>query len=412
MRLKYYTTYNDEVISESTNPDHVINYVEIGDVNEVEGITKSTELTFEKAPSRARRIAKSGDTIISTVRTYLKAIAFVDDASDNLVVSTGFAVFRPKRGIINDRFLGYLLRSKSLIEKVVAESVGVSYPAISPSKIADFQVSLPPLPTQQKIATYLDERTTRIDALITAKENLLDLLAERRAALIIRAVTRGLDENVELKPSGVEWLGEIPVGWEVKRLRHLGLVPLKYGANEPASENDENDTRYIRITDITEDGSLKPETRRSLPFEKAKDYLMENHDILLARSGATVGKSFYIPSLEEPACFAGYLIRFRANQAFINPAFMAMYLTSDLYWSWLNSSFIQATIQNVSGEKYNDLTVPLPPLDVQKTIMLVLGDELIKFKTMSTKITNSIHHLKEYRAALITAAVNGEINMT
>ena len=115
------------------------------------------------------------------------------------------------------------------------------------------------------------------------------------------------------KDSGVAWLGEIPQHWEVKRLKFLLSEPLKYGANEAAELTDTDLPRYIRITDVNEDGSLRDDTFRSLPNDIAEPYLLNEGDILLARSGATVGKTFIYRNFWGMAAYAGYLIRARID---------------------------------------------------------------------------------------------------
>ena len=121
------------------------------------------------------------------------------------------------------------------------------------------------LSEQRAIAAFLDRETGKIDALVAKKERLIELLQEKRAALISRAVTKGLDPSTPMNDSGVEWLGEIPAHWKVKRLKHLLRAPLQYGANEPSNHIDPDSPRYIRITDIREDGTLWDETFRSTP---------------------------------------------------------------------------------------------------------------------------------------------------
>lgn len=131
--LKFSASCNDTVLPDSTDDDYEIEYVEISDVNEVLGITGSSSYKFSEAPSRARRTLEDGDVLISTVRTYLRAIAPVVTPAKNLIASTGFAVVRPNRKILNGPFLGYLLRAEWWISKVIAHSNGVSYPAINAS---------------------------------------------------------------------------------------------------------------------------------------------------------------------------------------------------------------------------------------------------------------------------------------
>ena len=167
------------------------------------------------------------------------------------------------------------------------------------------------------------------------------------------------------RESGVEWLGEIPAHWEVKRLKHFSLSPMQYGANESAEENDPSFPRFVRITDIDNAGDLREDTFRSLTPDIARPFMLHEGDILLARSGATAGKSFLYKAAWGACCFAGYLIRFRPNQNQLNPQFLKYFLSSPAYWSWISSVFIQSTIPNVSAEKYSELVVPILPLPEQ-----------------------------------------------
>jgi len=144
LRLKYLSSINDEVLNEKTDPRFELIYVDIGGVDQYQGIVASEELVFETAPSRARRIVRDGDVIISTVRTYLRAIAPIKHPESNLIVSTGFAVIRPSSAL-ESNFAPYALRASHFIESVVANSDGVSYPAIDTSKMSCFSVATPDL---------------------------------------------------------------------------------------------------------------------------------------------------------------------------------------------------------------------------------------------------------------------------
>lgn len=191
-RLKFVATCNDETLPETTAPDLEIAYVDISSVDLVNGITAVETLTFDDAPSRARRIVRDGDTIISTVRTYLKAIAQIEKPPENMIVSTGFAVVRPLE-FIDSRFLGYALQGSRFIDSVVANSTGVSYPAINPSTLVCIPVCYPEdRDEQEQIADFLDWKTAQIDALI-AREFAITLLAKFRTALITAATTGKID---------------------------------------------------------------------------------------------------------------------------------------------------------------------------------------------------------------------------
>ena len=190
--LKAVASHNDETIDESHDADSEILYVDISGVDASKGIQMKEALRFGEAPSRARRIVKNGDVIVSTVRTYLRAIAPVKNPEPNLVVSTGFAVIRAKDRL-DPHFSPYVLSAAHFIEQVIARSVGVSYPAINASDLVRIPVPLPTLAEQSAIASFLDHETSKIDALTTEAQQGINLLEERRSALISAAVTGQID---------------------------------------------------------------------------------------------------------------------------------------------------------------------------------------------------------------------------
>lgn len=214
--LKYIVSCNDEVLSESTDPDMEFEYIDIGGVSSSEGITRTESMRFSGSPSRARRIVRQGDIIVSTVRTYLEAIAPISLEFDGKIASTGFAVLRPK--YLLSGFAQYALRARHFIDSVVARSTGVSYPAINSSELIDIKIVVPSWKEQQTIAAFLDYETARIDRLITLQQRLIELLKEKRQAVISHAVTKGLNPDAPMKDSGVEWLGQIPDHWLSNRV--------------------------------------------------------------------------------------------------------------------------------------------------------------------------------------------------
>jgi type I restriction enzyme S subunit len=192
-RLKNIVQLNPEVLPETTDPDYLIQYIDITNVDEVSGVNPPDEMPFDTAPSRARRIVRSGDTILSTVRTYLKAVAYFENPPDNLIVSTGFAVLRPDIGIYPP-YIFALIRCQPFIESVVSNSVGVAYPAINPSELAALPVWAPPTAEEQEaIVEYLEKEISKIDGLIAKIREAIDRLKEYRTALISAAVTGKID---------------------------------------------------------------------------------------------------------------------------------------------------------------------------------------------------------------------------
>jgi len=282
---------------------------------------------------------------------------------------------------------------------------------LTKEKLIDIDFLVPPLPVQKQIAKYLDHKTVKIDSLIEKKKRLIELLKEERIAVINQAVTKGLDPNVPMKDSGIEWLGEIPEHWEVKRLKYIISERLMYGANESAELEDRFSPRYIRITDFDNNGKLKDDTFKSLPLEIAKDYLLEDGDILFARSGATVGKTFQFINYSGQACFAGYLIKAKPDKSQILSDFLYLIAKSNSYENWKNSIFIQATIQNIGAEKYSNFAFALPSLEEQSRIIEYIHNETDRINSIISKSEKEIELLQEYRTALISEVVTGKIDV-
>jgi len=184
--LKYVTKLNQKCLSENTDEDYVFRYVDIGSVSLENGIERYEKMRFRDAPSRARRVVANGDVIISTVRTYLKAITNIRDDSD-IIVSTGFAVLTPFQ--VYAKYLEFFCKCDYFAETVSAHSYGVSYPAINASDILKFKITLPPIEEQQQIADYLDRKCLQIDKIIDQKKTLINELETYKKSLIYECVT-------------------------------------------------------------------------------------------------------------------------------------------------------------------------------------------------------------------------------
>ncbi|WP_271950289.1 restriction endonuclease subunit S [Microcystis aeruginosa] len=382
--------------------DGAYSWVRISDVTASNKYLETSEQKLSELGKSKSIALEPGELFVSICATVGKPII----TNIKCCIHDGFVYFPFLKE--NREYLFYIFSGGELYKGVGKQGTQLN---LNTDIIGDIKLPIPPLPEQQKIAEFLDQETSKIDKLITKKERLIELLKEKRTALISHAVTKGLNPDVPMKDSGVEWLGEIPEHWEVKRLKFLITESLKYGANESAQLEDKDCPRFIRITDITEDGLLKEDTFRSLPKDIAKPFILKTGDILFARSGATFGKSFMYREQWGIACHAGYLIRARLKLAEALPEFVSYFANSSVYWDWISSIFIQATIQNVSAEKYANLWMGVPDIQEQQKIAQFLDRETSKIDNLITKTRTSIDHLKEYRTALISAAVTGKIDV-
>ena len=212
------------------------------------------------------------------------------------------------------------------------------------------------------------------------------------------------------KESGVQWLGEIPGHWGCTALGRVLSEKLQYGASESGElEYSEDSMRYIRITDITIDGKLKNDGCKYLPSEIGKFYPVKRGDVLLARSGATVGKAF-IYNDDSDACYAGYLIKASVQHDKVLSHYFYFFTLTSQYEEWKNRTFIQATIQNISAEKYARMHFPLPPLSEQRAIVTYLDDKCGKIDKLVEGKQKQIELLAEMKLRIIADAVTRGLN--
>ncbi|RMX10993.1 restriction endonuclease subunit S [Vandammella animalimorsus] len=386
-RLKYVATINDEALSESTDPEYEIAYIDIGNVDSQGQIHDIVNYRYEDAPTRARRIVRDGDVIISTVRTYLQAIAPIENPPENLIVSTGFAVVRPSN-LLDPKFCKYALRESQFLWEVEARSTGVSYPAINASDLGEIKISLPDIHSQRRIANYLDRETARIDSLIAEKERMLALLEEKRSALISRLVTRGLNPDTPLKPSGQEWLGDIPAHWKV--------LPLRWFTNIGSGEFLSNEL----ISNERTEEMLVPVVGGNGVLGYTCKAIIEDA-LVIGRVGALCGNVHFI---HGPVWVTDNALLVQAATCF-DPR----YLREILQLMKLNKLANQSAQPLITGEMVKSQIAPVPPIQEQKKILQSLENKFGVGARLFDEIFKSISLLKERRAALITSAVTGQI---
>ena len=214
----------------------------------------------------------------------------------------------------------------------------------------------------------------------------------------------------EMKDSGLDWIGMIPESWRIFRLKYLLVKPLQYGASETGIEFTKDLPRYIRITDIDENNHLKESGKLSLSLEKAKPYILKDNCVLFARSGATVGKTFFYKRSYGLAAFAGYLIAAFTKSTLLCANWLYYYTQSNTYWNWVRQIFNQSTIQNIGADKYNNLPVTVPTLKEQQAIANFLDAKCDDIDSLTGDIQKQIDILNEYKKSVITQAVTKGID--
>ena len=415
-RLKLVSTINDDALSDSEDPLRPITYVDIGSVDSTSGITKTEEMVFEDAPSRARRLVENGDTIVSTVRTYLRAIAPIQYPPSEMVVSTGFAVLRPRE--IEPTFAYWTLAEKGLVDEIVARSVGVSYPAINASEIGVLPTPLPPAEDQRSIAAFLDRETAKIDSLVAKKRLLLERLAEYRTALITRTVTKGLPQaaaqaaglnpSPRLKPSGVEWLGEIPEHWDAAPVRRWFTIV--NGGTPTSGENSywDGETVWLTPDDLGRNSAAWiNESRRKITETGVRNSSarVSPEGSLILSTRAPIGHLAItaVPAATNQGCRT-----------------LVPHPETDSTYAYYSLMASRPLLQELGkGTTFMELTptelgrfrMARPPLHEQQAIAEFLDERTERINSLGGRVEAAIERLGEYRTALVTAAVTGKIDV-
>ena len=187
-KLKFVANFNQNTLPEDTDGQFELKYIDIANVSSVDGIKEIQYFNFSNAPSRARRIVKYGDIIVSTVRTYLRAITSIKEDYDNCICSTGFAVITPKDNVQQD-FVVYAIENESFIAQIIANSQGISYPAINVSQLENLKLAFPSVKEQKEIVDFLKTKLLEIDSIINKKQNIIQKLDTYKKSLIFEYVT-------------------------------------------------------------------------------------------------------------------------------------------------------------------------------------------------------------------------------
>lgn len=406
-RVKNYFNFTCEVVGESYNVFKVLSLSVKGNgviVRDMESRKGKHSLSMDKY------MIVQPNSIVLCLFDMDVTPRIVGYCEDEGIITSAYTNITPKEGI-HSKFYYYFFLQQDYNKSLMAQGTGVRT-TLTNSQFGAVKIPLPPLEEQIEIANYLVKQSKKIKHFIQKKQAFIELLKEQRQAVISRAVTKGINPDVTLKDSGIEWLGKIPVHWGIRRLKFCLEEKLKYGANESGFDYNPDWYRYIRITDFSKGGILSEEDKLSLPVEIGKEYELKDGDILFARSGATVGKTYQFKKQDvlEKYCYAGYLIKATPDGKIVSSDFLMLYSESLAFENWKNSIFNKATIENIGADKYSVLPITIPPKEEQADIIQFVKTETTIIDQAIAKAEKEIELIKEYREAMIAEAVLGKLH--
>ncbi len=355
-------------------------------------------------------VYSKGDVLFGKLRPYL---AKAHLAQYSGICSTELLVIKPGKHI-DSRYLLKTILAKEFIDQVNAETYGVKMPRADWSTVGNISIPLPPLPTQRAIAAYLDRETAMIDAMIAAKQRLLALLAEKRRALIMQAVTRGLDQHAPMKDSGVEWIGKVPEHWSIGLSRRF-ICDIEQGWSPIAEERraEAEEWAVIKLSAV-KNGRFIAEEHKALPanYDIPSHLEIQTGDFLLTRANT--------PLLVGDVCVVGetrsklilsdlvYRVMLRSDQ--IDANYFKYFLLTPVGRSQIETQArgSSQSMVKISQDHIQEWVVPLPPLAEQQAIASLLDDSLGEMVQLQVIAEQTIDLLHERRAALISEAVTGQ----
>jgi len=382
--LRYVCTVNDETLPASTDSNYEFTYCDVTSVQTGHVKIPETTTTFSQAPSRARRIARPGDVVYATIRPNLKATALVPQVETPLIVSTAFAVLRPKEGLL-PKYLAYAVQDGTFAHQLSRSAVGVSYPAIDEQTVKAARIPVPDMESQRRIVEFLDAELGRIDTLQTGLQRLADLVEERRLARLTSSFS-SFDAAEKLK-----------LKWILKK-RSEEATP---GSGTVTAFRDGQVTlRELR----REDGYTFSETEDGYQAVHQGDLVFHGLDgfagaVGIAEEGGNCSPVYHVCSLRNP----DYDLTFIAKYL--------RYLGLSGYLATEAPNVRQRSVDFRNWDRFANLLLPFPQLEEQRRILASLSADLEKDESFVQQVTQMQDLLKERRTALITAAVTGELEV-
>jgi type I restriction enzyme S subunit len=360
----------------------VIPYAEKGDIG-------------NKAPedmSKCKRVSK-GDFVINSMNFGIGSFGV---SSYDGICSPVYLVLKPNDQLFNTSFVSYIFQMKQFQQHAQSFGNGIlaHRAAVGWDELKNIALPVPPLDEQKAIADFLDHESLQMNELQSLLLKLTESLNERRLSFITAEFERLISTSCQ----------EIP-------LKRCLEFPLKYGANESGETELIDGVRYLRISDFGKKGVLRTENPQYLERQIAKNYLVKTGDLLLARSGATVGKAYLVPSEGSGSCFAGYLIQARPQREKLIPEYLSYFLESYQFESWRQTNFTQSTIQNISAQKYGEMRIPCPTINDQTCLVEKLVEELRTIDSAMELLSNAVVSIQERLQSLISSAVTGKIDV-
>ncbi|WP_206915890.1 restriction endonuclease subunit S [Alicyclobacillus suci] len=352
-----------------------------------------------------------GDVLFGKLRPYLAKCTV---AQFDGKCTTELLVIRSKSREIYNRYLFYLMISSPFIDLVNSSTYGSKMPRANWEFIGNQFIPCVGIEEQIQIANFLDQKTAEIDSLIADKEKLIALLEEQRQAIITEAVTKGLNPDVKMKDSGVEWIDNIPEYWCVSKLSHVALVKARLGWKGLTASEYVDDGYIFLATPNIKTNKIDFENVNYITAERyyeSPEIMLDLNDVLLAKDGSTLGTVNVIRELPRPATVNSSIAVIRPQQEKLSGVFLYYFLASNYMQNVIQRMKDGMGVPHLFQRDINKFDILVPPLEEQIQIVDFLEKKTAEISCLVAEIEEQIIKLREYRQSLIFEAVTGKIDI-
>ena len=358
------------------------------------------------------KICRENDLVMNIMLAWNRGLGF---AWQHGIVSPAYSVFSVTDGSI-PKYLDYLVRTDEMTRYFKAYSAGVidSRLRLYPETFGRLYAAIPPVVEQTQIARFLDHETARIDALIEEQQRLIELLKEKRQAVISHAVTKGLDPSVPMKDSGVEWLGEVPAHWEIGTLRWYATIQGGIAKGKDYEGQETITLPYLRVANVQSGFIDLSEVKEISVLESEVDrYSLRSGDVLMNEGGDNdkLGRGAVWYGQIEPCLHQNHVFAIRPNPSLL-PEWLAAFTQSESARAYFFLNSKQSTnLASISASNVMSLPLLLPEVAEQQAILEYLAQDWMSHEELVSVASSTVELLQERRSALISAAVTGKIDL-
>jgi type I restriction enzyme S subunit len=402
------------IVLPGPNVEDGVPIVKGGDVSpERLRLERLNRTTFEIESGHVRSRLRGGD-LVYAIRGSIGEVAIVPDELEgaNLTQDAARIAYT---SATHGSWLLHALKSAAVFAQLEAGALGATISGVNIRDLKRASIPVPPRAEQETIATSLGRETTRIDGLVAKKERLIELLQEKRAALITRAVTKGLDPTVPMKDSGIEWLGSVPSQWRVAKLKTVSVLQTGITLGKKYELPALDVRPYLRVANV-QDGhlDLSHVATIELPQSHARRYELRTGDVLMTEGGDfdKLGRGYVWGGQIAGCLHQNHIFVVRPIPTELHPHFLSAVMASGYGRAFFTATSKQSTnLASTNGTTLKNFPVALPPGHEQRQILRFVAAESGKLDRLVEKVSSAIDHLQELRTALISATVTGKIDV-